>query len=104
MTPESALLRSVLLACSNGSTRLFRNNVGMLPLPEGGMLRYGLAVGSSDLIGWTTINGVAVFSALEVKVRAPLTLEQKRFIDAVNRAGGRAGCVHSIDEAKAVIG
>lgn len=90
--------------------RLFRNNVGTgwvglivekrgnsLVLRDPRPLHSGLCKGSSDLIGWTTVeitadmvgNKIAVFTAVEVKTgNVRITEEQKNFIDKVNEAGG----------------
>lgn len=127
---ESAIMHRILLACSKGATRLFRQNVGtgwvgkscrfsraetVIVQPGDVLLRNarplhaGLCEGSSDLIGWTTVEitadmvgrRVAVFAALEVKT--PLgaaTVEQKQFITAVSAAGGIAGVVRSERQAE----
>ena len=61
---------------------------------------YGLAPGSSDLIGWTRDG---VFLAIEVKTpRGRLTAAQAAFLSAVAASGGRAGCARSEDEALAI--
>jgi hypothetical protein len=74
---EHVIQQRILLACGNGSTRLFRNNVGTgwagqatkvtsgnlrgvaaalrpgdVVIRQGRPLHAGLCVGSSDLIGW----------------------------------------------------
>lgn len=60
-------------------------------------LHAGLCLGSSDLIGWTTVEitpemvgqKVAIFTAIEVKTgNLKATKEQKNFIDIVNASGG----------------
>jgi hypothetical protein len=124
---ESSALHRILLACSNGATRLFRCNSGvawqgrgdpvrvsraapvmMYPgdvlLRAAQPLQMGLTTGGSDLIGWTTQDGVARFTAIEVKSdRGRLRPEQAVFIDAVNTAGGIAGVARSEDEAQRII-
>lgn len=72
-------------------------------------VKFGLAPGSSDLIGWqsieTDIGRIARFIALEIKsARGRLSEQQQRFIDAVNAAGGRAGVARSVDEAHEIVG
>lgn len=104
---ETALVRRLLLRASELGQRLFRNQVGQyrLALPsckrcqqEGRIIRSGLCVGSSDLIGWAPVvitpemvgQTVAVFTAVEAKCRAVATSEQIAFLNAVHAAGGRA--------------
>lgn len=122
---EAHVLQSIRLALSNGVTRLFRNNVGTAwqgeatQLPNGDVLirraqrvKYGLQVGSGDLIGWRSVlitpemvgQRAALFLSIEVKsaTGAP-TPEQERWALAVNLAGGRAGIVRSVEEAEAII-
>lgn len=122
---EMNLLRSILLACSRGPTRLFRQNVGQgwvgqsrrfsraetvvvqpgdVLIRNARPLQAGLCEGSSDLIGWTQRDGRAVFTAVEVKAeRGRVTDGQRQFIDVVSSAGGIAGVVRSVDEALALI-
>jgi hypothetical protein len=67
-------------------------------------IRMGLCVGSSDLIGWTTVDGRAVFTAIEVKAeRGRVSAEQQNFIDQLRAAGGIAGVARSDDEAASII-
>ena len=122
---EANLMRSILLACSRGATRLFRNNTaqawvgnprrfsrvetvtvrpGDVLIHNARPLHAGLCVGSSDLIGWTQRDGAAVFTALEVKVeRGRLTDEQRAFLDAVRAAGGIAGEVRSAEDVERLL-
>lgn len=66
-----------------------------------GRVRYGLAPGSSDLVG---IGPRGRFLALEVKQpgKKP-TEEQERFIAIVRAAGGVAEVVTSVERAQAVV-
>lgn len=118
-------MRSILLACSRGVTRLFRNNTaqawvgrhvqfkrvetvtvqpGDVLIRDARPLHAGLCVGSSDLIGWTQRDGRAVFTAIEVKAeRGRVTEEQATFIAAVQAAGGIAGVARSAEEARALL-
>ena len=108
---EMAVLRQVLDACGRGEVRLFRNNTGALEDKTGRIVRYGLCKGSSDLIGWRTVDvtpdmvgqRVAVFVALEVKDRGRLTAEQAQFLEVVRRAGGIAAEVRSVADAEAAL-
>lgn len=101
-------------------TRIFRNNVGtgwqgksvrkgtVLIIENPRPLHAGLCEGSSDLIGWTTVEvtpdmvgrKVAVFTAVEVKTnKGRVSDEQANFIQQVRNAGGIAGVARSEDEA-----
>lgn len=121
---EMNTLRSILLACSRGTTRLFRFNVGMawtgrvekptratqvtvfpgdVVIRDARPFNSGLP-GMSDLIGWTERDGQAVFTAVEVKSdRGRVTPEQQNFIDAVRSAGGIAGVARSVEDAQALL-
>lgn len=101
---EADLLKAIMLAAPQYHCTLMRNNVGLLKDSRGKYVKYGLAIGSSDLIGWTICNAAAIFTAVEVKqVGKKPTPEQHAFLDAVNKAGG-IGCVaYSIDDLKRAI-
>ena len=95
-----------------GDTHLFRNNVGTARTATGSVVKFGLCKGSSDLIGWTTIEitpemvgrTVAVFTAIEVKsATGRASKEQKNFIKSIHRCGGIAGVARSLDDAVNVV-
>lgn len=105
---EKIILNQILLSFSSLAARLFRNNVGMLEDKKGNKVRYGLCRGSSDLVGWSfkvvtpSMVGkkIAIFTAVEAKAgRTKVTVEQQRFVDAVNKAGGIGIIAHSNGEA-----
>lgn len=102
---EAERYAPILLALSRAGARVFRNNVGLARYRKGGqetVVRYGLAPGSSDLIGWTADGR---FLALEVKTpKGRLSDTQAAFLDAVNRAGGIGACVRTPEEALRAIG
>ncbi len=110
---ESVLLSSVLLSCSKGFTRLFRNNCGVWKDRSGRYVKYGVAnPGGSDLIGYTTVivtpdmigQRLAIFTAIEGKFgRNKPTPEQESFVNAVLAAGGRAGVAYSVQDAERII-
>lgn len=94
---EKPILDEIMLAAPKLGARLFRNNVGMLEDRNGQKVRYGLCVGSSDLIGWKQVTitpemvgkTVAVFLAVEVKTGKMLPTEaQNAFTEAVSKSGG----------------
>lgn len=71
-------------------------------------LKSGLGEGSSDYIGWTPVKitsemigqTIAVFTAVEVKTKTGNVKEsQINFINAVNKAGGKAFVARSPEEA-----
>jgi len=107
---ETLLMRKVMSVMSTGNTRVFRNNVGLRKIGRRAV-RYGLCPGSSDLIGWKTIEitpdmvgeKVAVFLAVEVKtVKGRVNKNQTNFLQEVSQAGGIAKIVRSVEEAKKV--
>ena len=64
-------------------------------------MRYGLAVGSADLVG---ILRPGRFLALEVKTpTGRVRPEQTAWLELVRRMGGFAAVVRSVDEAKAAL-
>jgi hypothetical protein len=113
MPSEQTTQQQIRLACSSGSTRLFRNNTGTLCDANGRPVQFGLAKGSADLIGWTTRTitpdmvgqTVAVFTSIEVKSQSGrLRPEQRQWLEAVQAAGGIAGMARSVEDARALLG
>ena len=108
---EQAIQNDIRLECGHGDVRLFRNNTGCLRNDRGRIVCFGLATGSSDLIGFKTVEvtedmvgqKLAVFVAIEVKDKGRPTPEQRRFISCVNDAGGMAGIARSVDDAKKIM-
>ena len=102
-----------MLKVCRGTTRLFRNNVGVLQDKEGRYVRYGVGGnGGSDLIGWDTMMitrehagmRIAVFCAVEVKAPGESAApDQLTWLSMVAAAGGRAGVAHSAEEAMAIM-
>lgn len=98
---ESDIQRLIMLALSEAGCLIFRNNVGVLKNAAGIPIRFGLAVGSSDLIGLTP---TGQFLAVEIKTpTGKATPEQLRFIEAVRARGGIAGIARSPAEALALL-
>lgn len=74
----------------------WRNNTGLLKDARGIPVRFGLCVGSSDLIGICR----GRFFALEVKrPGGKVTPDQERFLSVVTKFGGIAAVVRSVEEA-----
>lgn len=101
----------IRMEASKNGDRLFPNNVGATRTPTGAYLQYGLCKGSSDLIGWTTIEvtpemvgkKIAVFTAIEVKTTDSLRKEQKDFLNLVEQSGGIADVARSTEDYKTTI-
>lgn len=99
---EAEIQDAIRLAGHSLGLVLWRNNTG-LAVDGLRRIRYGLAVGSSDLIGILVPEGR--FIALEVKApngKGP-TPEQERFLTLVRRSGGFAAVVRSLEDARKAI-
>ncbi len=85
---------------------LWRNNVGVGYVGQQRTpVRYGLAVGSADLVGLVrTDGGWGRFIALEVKTsRGMVSDDQARWLRLVQRLGGYAVVVRSVEDAIAAV-
>ena len=81
---------------------LWRNHVGQLRDESGRVHRFGLSVGSADLVGVLAPSGRLI--ALECKsATGRLRPEQRAWLDVVRRFGGFACVVRSADEALAAV-
>ncbi|HWT29372.1 MAG TPA: VRR-NUC domain-containing protein [Methylophilaceae bacterium] len=101
MPSEKAIMHDIMLAVSKAGHRVWRNNVGVATTRDGSVIRFGLAVGSSDLIGVTKDGR---FLAIECKTDSGrATDEQLNFISLVRSMGGRAGIARSISDAFTII-
>lgn len=130
---DAPFLNRLLLACSRGPVRLFRNNVGQgwvgrstrisragpVVLEPGDVvvrkarpLHAGLVGGSGDLIGWRTVEvtpemvgqRVAVFVSIEAKEgTGRLSPEQRTWLEQVQGAGGLAAEVRSVEDAELLL-
>ncbi len=115
-TNETTILHRLALALTNVGARVFRNQVGegwygkarymgngpvfgkpIVTIEYPRKLTAGLCVGSSDLVGWQSIEvtpemvgrRLAVFLAIETKSDdGRLSDDQKNFLKAVRDAGG----------------
>jgi hypothetical protein len=94
---EANILNDCLVAMSAAGCLAWRNNTGQLPDKNGRPIKFGLCVGSSDIIG---IAPDGVFLAIECKTRmGQPTDAQVRFINSVNNSGGRAGIARNSSDA-----
>jgi len=106
---EQNIQAMIMMSESEDGNIVFRNNTGQLQDKNGRPVKFGLCVGSSDVIGMMPVTitqemvgkKVAVFLAEEVKTaKGRTTAKQDAFIAAVNNAGGCAGVVRSSEDAK----
>ena len=98
MTAEIDIMNLIRIALSERGIISWRNNTGALKDITGRLVRYGLGIGSSDIIG---IMPDGRFLAIEVKKpgKNP-TSEQINLIQAVRKHGGVGGvarCVADLD-------
>ena len=109
MPSEQTIQQEIRIACSNGDTRLFRNNTGTLKDQHGRPVSFGLCKGSADLIGWKRVmvtpdmvgQQVAVFLSIEVKTpTGRIRPEQQAWLETVQAAGGIAGVARSVEDAQ----
>ena len=111
LSNEAYVQNKIRLAIGSGDVRLFRNNTGALLDMQGRLVKFGLCKGSSDLIGFRSITitpdmvgqKIAVFSAIEVKDKGKVTVDQKNFINIINNAGGYAGVAKNVNDAKKIL-
>lgn len=97
MRSEANVLNDCIIAISEAGGRVWRNNVGVLKDQTGRPVKFGLCPGSSDLIGLTPDG---VFMAIECKTASGrVSDKQRKFIDAVNKMGGRAGVARCAKDA-----
>ena len=94
---ETAILKACMKEASKCGAIVFRNNTGTLIDKTGRPVKFGLCVGSSDLIGLYK----GKFLAIEIKTQSGIVKpEQQNFIDAVNKAGGIGFVASSVDDIK----
>lgn len=106
---ERNIQATIQLELSKNNVVVFRNNIGTYTSESGHRIAYGVGgPGGSDLIGITPVTitpdmvgmTLGVFTALEVKTKTGRVSEkQKKFIDSINRLGGRAGVARSVEDA-----
>lgn len=110
MNPETKLMNRILIALSNVGCVVWRNETAgawvgkvihketnQVTLTNASMMRFGLALGSSDIIG---IAPCGRFLAIEVKTKTGRpTHQQLGFIEAVRKNGGIAGIARSVQDA-----
>ena len=122
---EKSVQNEIISKLCRGSVRLFRNNVGLgfqgtidqilegswVLLKPFRRIKFGLFKGSSDLIGWKSIeitpdmvgSKIAVFTAIEVKKPGKSVKpgsDQENFLEQVEKSGGISVVARSVNEAE----
>lgn len=121
---EADFMRRCMKRATDLGARLFRMNVGVAWVGEATKNRDGSITirnprpfksgvpGMSDLIGWAPVvvtpdmvgKTVAVYLAVETKsARGRASEEQKNFVGAVHKAGGRAGIARTDEDLEAIL-
>lgn len=97
---ETDLMRACMMEASRLGAVVWRNNVGVLRDHQGRPVRYGLCVGSSDIIGIYR----GRFVAIEVKTDSGrLSPDQEKFLQAVSENGGIAGIARGVEDIKKLL-
>jgi len=113
MRTETDILNLIRLALSDKGIINFRNNVGALKDINGRLVKYGLCIGSSDIIAIKPVvitpemvgSTIGQFMAIEVKCQGKKpTVEQKRFLEIIRKHGGLAGVARSVEELEEFLG
>lgn len=97
---ETQIMKNIQLAVSKAGHRVWRNNVGFAKTSNGCDIKFGLCVGSSDLVGIVG-DGSGRILCIEVKLnknKIPTT-EQINFINNINKMGGVAFVAWSVEQA-----
>jgi hypothetical protein len=105
--PESILSDAIRLALSaDGRSVMWRNSTGLATI-NGHKIRYGLAVGSGDFVGFLTNEaGPRTGAYLELEIKTPRGVSSKDQLmraDLVRRMGGFYAVVRSVEDAIAAI-
>lgn len=98
---ETNIVNDCLISISQAGGIAWRQNTGVLKDSTGRPVRFGLCVGSSDIIG---ICPDGKFLAVECKkANGKATEKQLKFIQAVQLKGGRAGVARCAEDAVAIM-
>ena len=123
---EIEIMKAIHRGFSRGRNRLFRNNVGLAIqgqdvswtghaafVKKAKYIRFGLCVGSPDLVGWRTVKitpdmvgkDIAQFVAIEVKNKGGrATKDQQQFLAIADAMGACVGIARSLTDAKEILG
>lgn len=98
MQAHTNLLKQIM-ASAPANVRLFQNDNGSAQLMDGRWVKFGLCPGSGDIIGLTTIRGVAVFTSIEAKVGKDIVRpKQKKWHKFITSTGGITIVASSMEE------
>lgn len=114
MNQETKIQRAIMIELSVMGCLVFRNETSgawvgkvahktgqQVTLTGARLIKFGLTVGSSDLIGLTASGQ---FFAIEVKTKTgKASKEQINFIQQIRANGGLAGIARSVEQAKGII-
>lgn len=93
-----AELSKLVLLNAPAAATLFVNSGGVSFYGKRAV-RHGLVKGASDIVGWYSVGGRAIFTAIEIKRAGEKARpEQMRFLQAVVRAGGIGAVVRDVGE------
>lgn len=100
--PERVLQNEIIIELSKAGCLAWNNDTGAVKNAKNGLwVKYGLCVGSSDIVGICP-DGIALF----VEVKTPTgraSPEQRNFIAACRRNGARAGIARSVDDSLRIV-
>ena len=101
MKKETALQNEIIAAlCLNGCVA--RNHtVGNFFTQYGGRVAVG-SPGESDIMGHRISDGMAFYIEVKLPGEEPRQ-DQRKFLDAMKRAGAISGCAHSVEEALRIV-
>lgn len=111
--PEGKVNLAISKAARLFGVIAWRNRRGMLPLPNGGMLPFGVGPhGTPDFLGYTPVKitqamvgrQVAIFTALESKTDSGVVQpHQQAMIDELKAHGAIAGVCRSGEDVRALV-
>jgi len=94
---ESDILRACMIEASKLGATVWRNNTGVLQDRNGRPVKFGLCVGSSDIIGMYK----GKFIAIECKAKTGrLSQKQMKFLQLVEDNGGHSIVARCADDVK----
>lgn len=95
---ERVLQNQIILALSKSGCLVWNNDTGAIKDQRTGRyVKYGLCVGSSDIVGICP-DGISLFCEVKTPT-GRASQEQRNFIAACRRNGARAGIARSVEDA-----
>lgn len=101
MTEEHKIQNEIRIALAD-RCMLFRINVGKAYTKDGRYFDTGVPKGFSDLFGFRKSDGKAIFIEVKTPTGRP-TDQQKKFLNAMLKAGAVAGVCRSVQDAEKLI-